>query len=64
MNEPFTALRTMTTDELAERARKYVDSPQFAVDLKALEERAAELAKDIQAMRKIAMATWREPMTI
>jgi len=46
------------------RARAYLESTQFAVDMKAVEERAEELAKDIKAMRKIAAALWREPMTM
>lgn len=53
----------MTDEELKQRAIDYVNSPQFAVDMKGIEERAKELAKDIQAMRKISMALWQEPMT-
>lgn len=54
----------MSNEELQQQARDYVQSPQFAIDMRQIRERAEELSKHIKAMEKIAAALWREPMTI
>jgi hypothetical protein len=45
-----------TDNELTKNVKAYIESQQFAVDMRKIEERAEELAKDIKAMRWILMA--------